>query len=234
MHRQRYIFFIDMSKQRILIVDDEQDLCDILRFNLETAGYEVAVAYTAEEALKLNLISFHLLLLDVMMPGMSGFELATKLKTDSRTASIPIIFLTAKDAEEDTLYGFRIGADDYVAKPFSVREVLARVKAVLGRSSQINNELTYRTLTMNLTSKQLTIDAETIALTKTEFELLALLLTHHGQVFSRQELIKRVWPSDVIVTDRTVDVNIARLRKKLGEYALCIGNKLGYGYYFES
>lgn len=227
-------FFIDMSKQRILIVDDEQDLCDILRFNLETAGYEVAVAYTAEEALKLNLISFHLLLLDVMMPGMSGFELATKLKTDSRTASIPIIFLTAKDAEEDTLYGFRIGADDYVAKPFSVREVLARVKAVLGRSPQINNELTYRTLTMNLTSKQLTIDAETIALTKTEFELLALLLTHHGQVFSRQELIKRVWPSDVIVTDRTVDVNIARLRKKLGEYALCIGNKLGYGYYFES
>lgn len=227
-------FFIDMSKQRILIVDDEQDLCDILRFNLETAGYEVAVAYTAEEALKLNLISFHLLLLDVMMPGMSGFELATKLKTDSRTASIPIIFLTAKDAEEDTLYGFRIGADDYVAKPFSVREVLARVKAVLGRSPQINNELTYRTMTMNLTSKQLTIDAETIALTKTEFELLALLLTHHGQVFSRQELIKRVWPSDVIVTDRTVDVNIARLRKKLGEYALCIGNKLGYGYYFES
>ncbi len=228
-----------MNKQRILIVDDEPDLCDILRFNLEATGYEVEVAYAAEEAWEtiVNCKSSNskcpdLLLLDVMMPGMSGFELAKRLKADSCTATLPIIFLTAKDSEEDTLYGFHVGADDYVAKPFSVREVMARVKAVLGRTPQISNVLTYRALKIDLTSKLLKIDEEPVALTKTEFELLALLFTHRGQVFSRQELIKRVWPSDVIVTDRTVDVNIARLRKKLGVYASCIGNKLGYGYYF--
>ncbi len=221
-----------MNQPRILVVDDEQDLCEILRFNLETAGYEVVVAYSAEEALS-KIGYFDLLLLDVMMPGMSGFELAKRLKDDSRTASIPIIFLTAKDAEEDTLLGFQVGADDYVTKPFSVREVLARVKVVLGRKSQQNHELIYGKLRIDLTSKSLTIDGQPVALTKTEFELLHLLLQHRGKVFSRKEILDKVWPSDVIVTERTADVNLARLRKKLGEYAACISNKPGFGYYFQ-
>lgn len=221
-----------MNQPRILVVDDEQDLCEILRFNLETAGYEVVMAYSTEEALS-KIGYFDLLLLDVMMPGMSGFELAKRLKNDSRTASIPIIFLTAKDAEEDTLLGFQVGADDYVTKPFSVREVLARVKVVLGRKSQQSHELIYGKLRIDLTSKSLTIDGQPVALTKTEFELLHLLLQHRGKVFSRKEILDKVWPSDVIVTERTADVNLARLRKKLGEYAACISNKPGFGYYFQ-
>jgi DNA-binding response OmpR family regulator len=230
-----------MDQKRILVVDDEQDLCDILLFNLHAAGYQAEAAYSAEEALRAMHEQhgttggrYDLLLLDVMMPGMSGFELARLLKDDAPTRDIPIIFLTAKDTEDDTLLGFSIGADDYVTKPFSVREVMARVKAVLSRSNKAFKVPTvYGGLAVNVANKTACIDGNPIALTRTEYELLCLLLSHRGQVFSRQQLLDRVWPHDVIVTERTVDVNIARLRKKLGIYAACLVSRTGYGYSFE-
>ena len=226
------------QNQRILVVDDEQDLLEILKFNLETEGYEVQTATSAEEAQTLDIASFDLLLLDVMMGGMSGFALARLLKANPKTASVPIIFLTARDTENDTVTGFNLGADDYISKPFSLREVMVRVRAVLRRTAVDNGEeqqhlITYQGIVMNLDKKTVTIDGEEIAFTKTEFELLHLLLDERGRVFSRQELIDRVWPKDVLVLDRTVDVNITRLRKKIGEYGKCVVTRHGYGYCFE-
>ncbi|MDD7172488.1 MAG: response regulator transcription factor [Prevotella sp.] len=226
----------DNKTYKILVVDDEQNLCEILAYNLRNDGYEVTEANSAEEALELPLAAFDLMLLDVMMGGMSGFDLAHRLKTEEKTAHIPIIFLTAKDTEQDMLHGFGLGADDYIAKPFRIMEVLARVKAVLNRSThstQVSPEtLRYDHLVLNLNTKTVSVDGEEVAFTKTEFELLRLLLEHKGRVFSRQELIDHVWPSDVMVLDRTVDVNITRMRKKIGRYASCISTRLGYGYYF--
>ncbi|MDY4705320.1 MAG: response regulator transcription factor [Prevotella sp.] len=224
---------------RILVVDDEQDLCEILKFNLETEGYLVETANSAEEALQHNLPSFDLLLLDVMMGGMSGFALAKKLKAEEATADIPIIFLTAKDTENDTVTGFNLGADDYISKPFSLREVMVRVRAVLRRTSEQHGEpqhsvISYQGLVMDLDKKTVTIDGNEVAFTKTEFELLHLLLSERGRVFSREQLIERVWPKDVLVLDRTVDVNITRLRKKVGRFAKCIVTRLGFGYYFDA
>lgn len=227
-----------MEQMKILVVDDEQDLCDILLFNLRASGYVAEAVYSAEQAMEKNLASYDLLLLDVMMPGLSGFELAERLKTDDTTARIPIIFLTAKDTEDDALHGFGIGADDYVTKPFSVREVMARVKAVLSRStsspkSQPMN-LVYEGLSVDLIKKTASVDGKVVELTKTELELLCLFLNHRGQVFSRQELIEKVWPQNVVVTSRTIDVNITRMRKKIGRYAACIVARQGYGYLFEA
>ena len=226
-----------MEQKRILVVDDEQDLCDILLYNLRAAGYQAEASYSAEEAIEKELSDYDLLLLDVMMPGMSGFELAQQLKDDEVTAALPIIFLTAKDTEEDMLHGFGLGADDYVKKPFSVREVMARVKAVLSRSESIATDvprtLQYEGLTIDLSHKSVTVDGEMVGLTKTEFELLALLLSHRGKVFSRQQILDSVWPQDVIVTDRTVDVNVTRLRKKIGRYGQMIVSRQGFGYVFE-
>ena len=192
------------QNQKILVVDDEQDLLEILKFNLETEGYEVQTATSAEEAQTLDIASFDLLLLDVMMGGMSGFALARLLKDDPQTARVPIIFLTARDTENDTVTGFNLGADDYISKPFSLREVMVRVRAVLRRTATENGEeeahlITYQGIVMNLDKKTVAIDGEEIAFTKTEFELLHLLLDERGRVFSRQELIDRVWPKDVLV-----------------------------------
>ena len=221
-----------MEKKRLLVVDDEQDLCEILQFNLTSAGYMTDVAYSAEEAISKGIGHYDLLVLDVMMPGLSGFELAEQLKADNQTAHIPIIFITAKDTEDDTLQGFGLGADDYVTKPFSVREVVARVNAVLKRNQLNAKLLRYDGLVVDQNSKIVTIDHHVVELTRTEFDLLALLLSHRGQVFTRLELLDRVWPDDVIVTERTVDVNITRLRKKLGDYAACILTRQGFGYFF--
>ena len=221
-----------MEKKRLLVVDDEQDLCEILQFNLTSAGYMTDVAYSAEEAISKGIGHYDLLVLDVMMPGLSGFELAEQLKADDQTAHIPIIFITAKDTEDDTLQGFGLGADDYVTKPFSVREVVARVNAVLKRNQLNAKLLRYDGLVVDQNSKRVTIDHHVVELTRTEFDLLALLLSHRGQVFTRLELLDRVWPDDVIVTERTVDVNITRLRKKLGDYAACILTRQGFGYFF--
>lgn len=227
------------NKYRILVVDDEQDLCEILKFNLETDGYVVETANSAEDALKMNIERFDLLLLDVMMGGMSGFALAKKLKADPATKDIPIIFLTARDTENDTVTGFNLGADDYISKPFSIREVLVRIRAVLRRTAekdgaQQSNVLRYQGLELNLDKKTVSIDGEDVPFTKTEFEILHLLLDEKGRVFSRQELIDRIWPKDVLVLDRTVDVNITRLRKKIGKFSKCIVTRLGFGYYFDA
>ena len=226
------------GNHRILVVDDEQDLCEILRFNLETEGYEVETANSAEEAIVIDIPSYDLLLLDVMMGEMSGFALAKKLKDDERTSGIPIIFLTARDTENDTVTGFNLGADDYISKPFSIREVLVRIRAVLRRTTvqpeeDGKNILKYQGLVLDLDKKTVFIDGEAVAFTKTEFEILHTLLDERGRVFSRQELINRVWPSDVLVLDRTVDVNITRLRKKIGPFSKCIVTRLGFGYLFE-
>ena len=230
---------MEANKKKILVVDDEQDLCEILKFNLETEGYQADTANSGEEAMSMDIASYGLLLLDVMMGGMSGFQLAKQLKENPMTAHVPIIFLTARDTENDTVTGFNLGADDYISKPFSIREVMVRVRAVLRRTAIDNGEeephlITYQGIVMNLDKKTVTIDGEEIAFTKTEFELLHLLLNERGRVFSRQELIDRVWPKDVLVLDRTVDVNITRLRKKIGRFAKCIVTRLGFGYYFDA
>lgn len=239
---------------KILVVDDEQDLCEILQYNLENEGYEVQTANSAEEALSLNsqLSSFNLILLDVMMGEMSGFQMARKLKDNPETAGIPIIFITALDNEDDTIKGLNIGADDYIAKPLSMREVKARVKAVLRRSRPLHDSfpkeegysnqstltsnhstLTYKGISINLEAKVATLDGEPLQLTKLELELLILFLRNPGKVFSRVELLERCWPSDTYVLDRTVDVNITRLRKKIGPYGQQIKTRFGYGYCFE-
>ena len=227
------------TNYRILVVDDEQDLLEILKFNLETDGYLVDTANSAEEALSMNLEHYDLLLLDVMMGGMSGFAMARKLKAEPATKDIPIIFLTARDTENDTVTGFNLGADAYISKPFSIREVLVRVRAVLRRTADrsdntTSNIINYQGLQLNLDKKTVSIDDEEIPFTKTEFEILHLLLEERGRVFSRQELIDRIWPKDVLVLDRTVDVNITRLRKKVGKFAKCIVTRLGFGYYFDA
>ncbi|MQP11298.1 response regulator transcription factor [Prevotella copri] len=231
---------MDEKDSRILVVDDEQDLCEILKFNLETEGYQVETANSSEEALEKDIASYNLLLLDVMMGGMSGFQLAKQLKNSEVTAHIPIIFLTARDTENDTVTGFNLGADDYISKPFSIREVMVRVRAVLRRTaSRLEGAeepavISYQGLLLNLDKKSVSVDGEDVPFTKTEFELLRLLLEERGRVFSRQELIDRVWPKDVLVLDRTVDVNITRMRKKIGKFAKCIVTRLGFGYYFDA
>ncbi len=226
-------------KYKLLVVDDEQDLCEILKFNLETEGYSVDTANSAEEALSMGVEKYDLLLLDVMMGGMSGFAMAKKIKSEPLTEHIPIIFLTAKDTENDTVTGFNLGADDYISKPFSIREVMVRVRAVLRRTQesgtkQQSNIINYQGLELNMDKKTVSIDGEDIPFTKTEFEILHLLLDERGKVFSRQELIDRIWPKDVLVLDRTVDVNITRLRKKIGRFSKCIVTRLGFGYYFDA
>ena len=229
---------MEENQYRILVVDDEQDLCEILKFNLETEGYAVDTANSAEEALGKGIAQYNLLLLDVMMGGMSGFSMAKQLKKSPETANVPIIFLTARDTENDVVTGFNLGADDYISKPFSIREVLVRVRAILRRTQDHSGNqpqvLSYQGLVMNLDKKTVTIDGEEIPFTKTEFELLELLLQEKGRVFSRQELIDRIWPKDVLVLDRTVDVNITRLRKKIGRFSKCIVTRLGFGYYFDA
>lgn len=226
-----------MNEYRILVVDDEDDLCEILKFNLEMEGYKVDTANSAEEALKLDLTQYNLLLLDVMMGEISGFKMARMLKADKDTMNIPIIFITAKDTENDTITGFNLGADDYISKPFSLREVIMRVKAVLRRTANLqrkeSDELQYKGLTINISQKKVSIEGEEIPLTKKEFEILLLLLQNAGRVFSREDILSKVWNDEVYVLDRTIDVNITRLRKKIGEYGKNIVTRLGYGYCFE-
>lgn len=228
-----------MPAIKILAVDDEEDLCEILKFNLEIEGYEVDTAFSAEEALKLDLTQYSLLLLDVMMGEISGFKMASILRKDEKTANIPIIFLTAKDTENDMLTGFNLGADDYISKPFSIRQVIARVKAVLRRTAESNERktsdvLTYGTLELDTKRIKASIDGQEIPLTKKEFEILKLLLENRGNVFSREEILSRIWKDEAYVLDRTIDVNITRLRKKISPYGKNIVTRLGFGYCFEA
>jgi len=224
----------EMNGYRILVVDDEQDLLDILEFNFRTEGYEVETAQSAEEALGKDVSRFDLLMLDVMLGGMSGFQMARRLKEDPKTEKIPIIFLTAKDTEEDTVSGLSIGADDYISKPFSIREVLLRVAAVLHRTSEKSpHRLAYEGLVLNMDNKTVSVDGKDVPFTKTEFNLLVMLLEGKGKVFSREQIIRQIWPEDVQVLDRTVDVNMTRVRKKIAPYSSCIVTRSGFGYYFE-
>jgi DNA-binding response OmpR family regulator len=224
-----------MKKPRILIVEDEKDVCEIVSYNLANEGFEVDEAYSAEEALTLKLEKYDLLLLDVMMGKISGFKLAEKIRKE-KNLEVPIIFLTAKDTENDLLTGFSIGADDYISKPFSVKELIARIKALLKRTSTEKTEdkvVDFDNLKIDAASKKVTVGGNTLVLTKTEFDILFLLATNLDRVFSREDIMQRVWKDDVIVGERTVDVNIARIRKKLGSSGSIIKNRSGYGYCFE-
>ena len=226
------------KRYKILVVDDEEDLCGILKFNLEAGGYDVETAASAEEAMEKGPGRFDLLLLDVMMGGMSGYSMAKKLKENIATKNLPVIFITARDTEADMLTGFNIGADDYISKPFSLREFMARVNAVLRRTCQGQDQtqpdlIEYKGLVLDMNRKAVSIDGTDIPFTRTEFEILRLLLSEPGKVFSRQQLIDRIWRKDVIVLDRTVDVNITRVRRKVGRFSRCIVTRQGFGYLFE-
>ena len=244
------------TKQRILIVDDEEDICMILSYSLQKAGYEVLVAHSAEEALELlqspnSLIAsspIDLILLDIMMGEMSGLEMAEILNqepgTKSQERSVPpIIFLTALSDEDTVLQGFQLGADDYISKPFRIAEVLARVAAVLRRTAEqgaknqeprpISNDcIVFEGIVVNKADMSLKVDGEAVVMTRKEIELLCYLLTHRGQILSREHLLKNVWDSNGFVLERTVDVHITHLRKKLGQYGKRIITKSGYGYMF--
>ena len=245
-----------MAKQCILIVDDEEDICMILSYSLQKAGYEVLVAHSAEEALELlqspnSLIAsspIDLILLDIMMGEMSGLEMAEILNqepgTKSQERSVPpIIFLTALSDEDTVLQGFQLGADDYISKPFRIAEVLARVAAVLRRTAEqgaknqeprpISNDcIVFEGIVVNKADMSLKVDGEAVVMTRKEIELLCYLLTHRGQILSREHLLKNVWDSNGFVLERTVDVHITHLRKKLGQYGKRIITKSGYGYMF--
>ena len=217
---------------RILVVDDEPDICEILSFNLTKDGYTVETANSAEEALERDPARFDLLLLDVMMGEISGFQLASRLKADPNAQSVPIIFLTAKDSENDAVTGLDLGADDYITKPFSIREVKARIQAVLRRYGKVRESiLSFKGLSVDLIKKAVTVDGQPVSLTRIEFELLSILMGSPGKVFSRQELIAGVWSEEEFVLDRTVDVNITRLRKKIEPYSSSLRTRSGYGYY---
>lgn len=224
--------------KKILVVDDEEDICEILKFNLENSGFVVDTANSGGEALAMTQEEYSLFLLDVMMEDMSGFSLAAQLRKRPELQSIPIIFITARNGENDVLTGFNIGADDYICKPFRISEVIARVKAVLKRKVQPvtaslpGNTRSYGELLLDNDTKRAYISGNDISLTKKEFEVLSLLMNRPGKVFSREEILARVWSNDVNVLERSVDVNMTRLRKKLGVYTNNIVSRSGYGYCF--
>lgn len=229
---------------KILVVDDEQDLCEILQYNLETEGYEVDTANSAEEALELPLENYGLILLDVMMAEISGFQMVRIMKDNSQLSHIPIIVITALDGEDNIVKGLNIGADDYITKPLSMKEVKARVKAVLRRfatQSEVSSnakksntsKVCYESIILDIETKAAFVNGIELQLTKLEFELLLLFLQNPNKVYGRNDLLKRCWPQDAYVLDRTVDVNITRLRKKIGNYGKQIKTRVGYGYYFE-
>jgi two-component system phosphate regulon response regulator PhoB len=230
-----------MNTERILIVDDEETLCEVLQLNLENEGYDVDIAFSAEQALTLDLASYSLILLDIMMGEISGIKMAKMLKSNSKTANIPIIFCTAKDTEDDMVMGLNLGADDYIAKPYTVRNVVARVKSVLRRTSakknsnpvaEKRNVLQVDGLVLDLEFKRCMVDGVEVKMAKKEFEILAYLISHRGTICSREQILGKVWKNEVVVLDRTIDVNITRVRNKIGAYGSYIVTRSGYGYGF--
>lgn len=227
------------TMKRILVVDDEETLCDTLAFNLEAEGYEVETAYSAEEALVRDLSRYDLILLDIMMGEISGTQLARILKANPATSQVPIIFCTAKDSEEDMIKGLDLGADDYIMKPYSLKAVLARVRTVLRRTSakptpsaEKPDKVGYKGLVLSLKDRTCNVDGTEVKMPKKEFEILLRLVSNIGQVFSRAELLKAIWTDDVVVLDRVIDVNITRIRQKIGKYGKNIVTRSGYGYIF--
>ena len=224
-----------------MIVDDEETLCEVLKLNLENEGYDVDIAFSAEQALTLDLNRYSLILLDIMMGEISGIKMAKMLKADVSTSHIPIIFCTAKDTEDDMIMGLNLGADDYIMKPYTVRNVIARVKSVLRRTSGIKpthtvvekqNIMQIEGLQLDLEFKRCLVDGTEIKLAKKEFELLAYLISHRGKICSREQILAKVWSNEVLVLDRTIDVNITRLRTKIGKYGSYIVTRSGFGYGF--
>ena len=229
-----------MATERILIVDDEETLCEVLKLNLENEGYDVDIAFSAEQALTFDLKSYSLILLDIMMGEISGIKMAKMLKADVSTANVPIIFCTARDTEDDMVMGLNIGADDYIMKPYTIRNVIARVKSVLRRTSghKLNtvaeklNVLKVDGLQLDIEFKRCIVDGEEVKLARKEFELLAYLIQHRGKICSREQILSSVWSDEVVVLDRTIDVNITRLRSKIGPYGSYIVTRSGFGYGF--
>ena len=229
-----------MTTERILIVDDEETLCEVLKLNLENEGYDVDIAFSAEQALTYELKDYSLILLDIMMGNISGIKMAKILKADIKTSHIPIIFCTARDSEDDMVMGLNLGADDYIVKPYTIRNVIARVKSVLRRSNSLkpqvqaekSNILMAEGLHLDLEFKRCTVDGTDIKLTRKEFGLLAYLISHRGKICSREQILSRVWSDEVVVLDRTIDVNITRLRSKIGPYGSYIVTRSGFGYGF--
>lgn len=230
-----------MKTERILIVDDEETLCEVLKLNLENEGYDVDIAFSAEQALTLDLKSYSLILLDIMMGEISGIKMAKMMKADIKTADIPIIFCTARDSEDDMVMGLNIGADDYIMKPYTVRNVIARVKSVLRRTAgnkrnatatEKPNILQVEGLQLDLEFKRCIVDGTEIKLARKEFELLVYLVSHRGKILSREQILSKVWSDEVVVLDRTIDVNITRLRSKIGVYGSYIVTRSGFGYGF--
>lgn len=232
-------------RTKILVIDDEEPLCEILKFNLEKEGYEVDCCFSAEEALSLDLSEYSLMIVDIMMERLSGFDFANRVRTNSAIEHIPFIFCSALSGEDDTVMGLDIGADDYITKPFVISEVLARVRAVLRRSNpkrtttdkdsnaEYEPDITFESLRIDRNEKLCYLNGDVVNLTKTEFDILLFLLTHRNRIYSREEIIKVVWTNDVVVTNRTIDTNIARLRKKIGNYGNNIVTRLGFGYGFK-
>lgn len=229
-------FFVNLQrmKKKILVIDDEETLCEVMRFNLEAEGYDADVALSAEEALTMELGTYNLILLDIMMGEISGTQLARILKSNPATAGIPIIFCTAKDSEDDMVRGLDLGADDYITKPYSVRAVLARIRTALRRAMPPTpvNDTSFGGLTIIPDKKICMVDGEEIRLPRKEFEILKKLVTHRGRIFTREELLHEIWPEEVVVLDRVVDVNINRIRRKIGRYGKHIVTRSGYGYGF--
>lgn len=231
-----------MKTERILIVDDEETLCEVLKLNLENEGYDVDIAFSAEQALTYDLKTYSLILLDIMMGEISGIKMAKMLKTDVATAEIPIIFCTARDTEDDMIMGLNLGADDYIMKPYTVRNVIARVKSVLRRTSTHKNHeviekpkvLKIDGLVLDMEFMSCSIDGIEVKLNRKEFELLVYLISNRGKICSREQILNDVWTDDVIVVDRTIDVNITRLRSKIGKYSSYIITRSGYGYGFRN
>jgi two-component system phosphate regulon response regulator PhoB len=227
------------TKKKILVVDDEEALCDGLGFNLEAEGYQVDMAYSAEEALALNLAAYDLILLDIMMGEISGTQLARIMKSNPATVSVPIIFCTAKDTEEDMISGLDLGADDYIMKPYSLKAVLARIRTVLRRTAAYvapaktdSDLVSYKGLVLSAKNRTCTVDGTEVKMPKKEFEILLKLISNRGQVFTRTDLLNEIWPDEVVVLDRVVDVNITRIRQKIGIYGKNIVTRSGYGYGF--
>jgi two-component system alkaline phosphatase synthesis response regulator PhoP len=225
-------------KKRILVVDDERDIVDLLRYNLLKEGYEVIAAFNGKEALEKAAHHPDLVILDVMMPVLDGFETCKKLKSDPRTSAVPVLFLTASSSEVDEVVGLELGADDYIQKPISPRKLVARVKAVLRRSGHSRDEtggpsvIRAGRLEIDRSAFTVQIGKKEVFFPRKEFELLALLASSPGKVFSREMLLQSIWGSDVVVIDRTIDVHIRKIREKLGEDASSIETIKGVGYKF--
>lgn len=226
------------TKKRILVVDDEEALREALAFNIEAEGYAVDTAGSAEDALIMDLASYDLILLDIMMGEISGTQFAKIIKSNPKLTHIPIIFCTAKDSEDDMIAGLDLGADDYIMKPYSLRSVMARIRTVLRRATSTATphkqpqKVEYKGLILYTDTRRCTVDGAEVSMPRKEYEILLKLMTNRERIFSRAELIKEIWTDEVVVLDRVVDVNITRIRQKIGEYGRNIVTRSGYGYGF--